>query len=333
MKIASLFCGCGGMDLGLFKSGHDIIWANDNDEDSIETYKNFFIKRYKLNENHIVLGDITKVSSSEIPNIDVVVGGFPCQGFSVANIFRNENRSMEKNNNILYKQLCRVIKDKKPKYFIAENVPGILSLGGYQNDIDKKNKEGKIMKTILKEMRAMGYKVTWKIMDASRFGAPQYRRRVLFLGTRKDLKHDFIHPDETHSFEDDELFLKKTPTLWEAIKDLENKYNDPKIKNSSGSQYRVKINNYIGNRKTIKNKPSPTIVGRGGGTGGPIIIPHPNGKRRLSVRETARLQCFPDNFEFKGSVSSCYRQIGNAVAWPVAYALGKQLKTLERLKT
>ena len=126
----------------------------------------------------------------------------------------------------------------------------------------------------------------------------------------------------------EDMFLKQTPTLWDAISDLENKYGDPKIKNSLGSKYTVKINNYIGNRKTHKNKPSPTIVGRGGGTGGPIIIPHPNGKRRMSVREVARLQSFPDNFEFIGSISSCYRQIGNAVAWPVALALGKQLKIL-----
>ena len=89
-----------------------------------------------------------------------------------------------------------------------------------------------------------------------------------------------------------------------------------------------KFNGYIGNRVTKKNKVSPTIVGRGGGTGGPVIIPHPNGKRRLTVRETARLQAFPDDMFFCGPVSSGYRQIGNAVAWPVAYQLGKILKKL-----
>tara|TARA_B110000483_G_scaffold51474_1_gene63996 strand:+ start:521 stop:1522 length:1002 start_codon:yes stop_codon:yes gene_type:complete len=329
MKVISLFCGCGGMDLGLVKSGHTVIWANDIDKDSISTYRNYFIKKLKHKNTILYQEDIKKVNTKDIPKGDVVVGGFPCQGFSIANTFRNEKRAMETKNNVLYRQLIRIIKDKKPKYFIAENVKGILSLGGYKTELDKKNREGLVMKNILKEMRSIGYRVTWKVMNAADFGAPQNRHRVIFLGTRIDLKKEFVHPPSTHSLNGEDMFLQKTPTLWEAIGDLENKYGNPEIINSFGSQYRVKINNYIGNRKTIKNKPSPTIVGRGGGTGGPIIIPHPNGKRRLSVREVARLQCFPDDFEFMGSISSGYRQIGNAVAWPVANALGNQLNLLD----
>ena len=328
MKIISLFCGCGGMDLGLTKAKHQIVWANDNDKDSIDTYKSYFVKRFKVNKKHIVLKDINLIKSKDIPNGDVVVGGFPCQGFSIANLYRKDKRESETKNNVLYKQLIKVIRIKKPKYFIAENVPGILSLGGYENDKDKKLKEGRIMKIILKEMRGIGYRVKWKILNAAEFGVPQSRRRVIFLGTRKDLKKDFIHPSPTHSIDDD-LYLKKTPTLWAAIKDLESIYkNKLKYLNHVGTKHKVKINGYIGNRKTIKNKVSPTIVGRGGGTGGPIIIPHPNGKRRLTVRECARLQAFPDDMEFKGSISSGYRQIGNAVAWPVAYALGMSLNNL-----
>ncbi len=328
MKIISLFCGCGGMDLGLVKAGHEIVWANDNDEDSIRTYENYFKVKLKHNKTIISLKDIKKVKTKDIPMADVVVGGFPCQGFSIANTFRNDNRKMESNNNVLYKQLLKVVRDKKPKYFIAENVKGILSLGGYEKDNDKKEKEGIIMKNILKEMRGLGYKVSWKLLNAANFGVPQNRERVIFLGTRNNVKKTLTHPSITHSTLNEDMFLKQTPTLWDAISDLENRYGDPKIKNSLGSKYTVKINNYIGNRKTHKNKPSPTIVGRGGGTGGPIIIPHPKGKRRMSVREVARLQSFPDNFEFMGSISSCYRQIGNAVAWPVAYAIGRQLNKI-----
>jgi DNA (cytosine-5)-methyltransferase 1 len=329
MKIISLFCGCGGMDLGLVKSEHKIVYANDNDKDSIDTYSNYFSKKYKTNKKHIVLGDISKIKSKLIPDADVVVGGFPCQGFSLANIFRNKKRSQEKNNNVLYNQMLRIIKDKKPKYFIAENVAGILSIGGYENDFDKKKREGKVMKKILFEMRGLGYRVVWKLLNAADYGTPQSRKRVIFLGTRKDLKNNLTHPNPTHSFEDNNLFLKKTKSLWETISDLENNIESKNILNHVGTKHLVKINGYIGNRLTIKNKLSPTIVGRGGGTGGPVIIPHPNKKRRLTVRETARLQSFPDNMKFYGSISSCYRQIGNAVPWQLAYNLGKQLKKLE----
>ena len=328
MRIISLFCGCGGMDLGLVRSGHKIAYANDNDEDSIETYKNYFTKKFKLSSKHIFLGDIKKVKISDIPNGDVVVGGFPCQGFSVANIFRKDKRKMERKNNELYLEMIRIIKGKKPKYFIAENVPGILSLGGYRNVFQKKKKEGRIMEVILQDLKKIGYKVQWKIIDAASFGVPQNRKRVIILGTRKDIKNELKHPQPTHSIDSD-LFLKKTPTLWNAIKDLENSnIKKKKIYNHNGTKHKVKFNGYIGNRVTKKNKQSPTIVGRGGGTGGPVIIPHPNGKRRLTVRETARLQAFPDDMIFHGSISSGYRQIGNAVAWPVAYNLGRVLKKL-----
>ena len=329
MKIISLFCGCGGMDLGLVKSGHKIIYANDNDNDSIKTYIKYFTKKFKISSSHINLNDIKKEKIKNIPNADVIVGGFPCQGFSVANIFRKDKRKMERKNNELYLEMIRIIKGKKPKYFIAENVPGILSLGGYRNETKKKDKEGRIFESILNDFRKIGYKVTWKILNAADFGVPQSRRRVLILGTRKELKKDLTHPQPTHSSKDD-LFLKKTPTLWDAINDLEKiKLDDNKIFNHKGTKHKVKFNGYIGNRVTKKNKVSPTIVGRGGGTGGPVIIPHPNGKRRLTVRETARLQAFPDDMFFCGPISSGYRQIGNAVAWPVAYALGKMLKNLK----
>ena len=235
---------------------------------------------------------------------------------------------MERKNNDLYLEMIRIIKGKKPKYFIAENVPGILSLGGYKDKDAKKKKMGRIFTSILGDFQNIGYKVKWQILNAAEFGVPQSRRRVIILGTRKDIKKDFIHPQPTHSVEDD-LFLKKTPTLWDAINDLEKiKLGDKKIFNHEGSKHKVKFNGYIGNRVTKKNKVSPTIVGRGGGTGGPVIIAHPNGKRRLTVRETARLQAFPDDMFFCGPVSSGYRQIGNAVAWPVAYHLGKILSKL-----
>lgn len=324
MKIISLFCGAGGMDLGFIKAGHKIVWANDNDPDSIETYTNYFVKKNKLGLDHISLKDIKKVDIKDIPDGDVVIGGFPCQGFSIANPYRKT----EDNRNDLYLEMLRVIKGKRPKYFIGENVTGLCSIGGYDNDKDKRQHKGRVLKMILNDFKKAGYNVFFKILNAADYGVPQNRRRVIILGTRKDIKKQLIHPEPTHSKEGvlPLLNLKKHRTLGEAIKDLPlklGKYDS--IHNHVGTKHIVKINGYIGNRKTDPNKPSPTIVGRGGGTGGPVIIPHPSGKRRLSVRETARLQSFPDDFVFYGSTSSCYRQIGNAVPWPLAEAVAKML--------
>lgn len=330
MKIVSLFCGCGGMDLGLTYAGHEVVWSNDIDEDSINSYRNFFCKEFNHNESNIVCEDIYKIKTEQIPKCDLVVGGFPCQGFSIANLFRKEKRKSEEYNNNLYLQFLRVISDIKPKYFMGENVKGILSLGGYETKLDKEKKEGKFLQVILRDMKSIGYRVVWKVLNAASFGVPQRRERVIFFGIRTDLPQsvNFKFPTPTHSIEDD-LLLKKAPTLWDAIKGLENiPLNSDKVLNHVATEHKVKINGYIGNRITKKNKVSPTIVGRGGGTGGPVIMPHPNNKRRLSVRETARLQSFPDEFFFYGSKSSGYRQIGNAVPWKLAYALGKQLDKL-----
>ena len=119
-SVVSLFSGCGGLDLGFKRAGFDILWANDFDKDSIETYTQNL-------GNHAVLGDITKIPSNEIPSdFDVLLGGFPCQGFSIANL----GRSVDDSRNKLYKQMLRVIRAKKPKYFVAENVEGILMYQG-----------------------------------------------------------------------------------------------------------------------------------------------------------------------------------------------------------
>lgn len=319
MEIISLFCGAGGMDLGFIKAGHKIIWANDNDADSCATYeKNFGYKP--------ICEDIEEIPSSEIPEGDVVIGGFPCQGFSIANPYRHT----EDKRNELYTELKRVIRDKKPKYFIAENVTGLCSLGGYETKEDKKEHKGVILKKILEELEEVGYNVKFKILNSADFGVPQIRRRVIILGTRKDIPTKLKHPNPIHPKEE-------WKTVGEALKGLpekSDKREDKKSKkfhNHIGTSHKIKINDYMGNRKTNPNKPSPTIVGRGGGTGGPVIIPHPNGKRRMTVRETARLQSFPDDFIFEGSVTSQYRQIGNAVPWLLAFHIAKMLPKVRKI--
>lgn len=180
--VAGLFSGCGGLDLGFINSGFDVVWANDFFKEAVETYK-------KNIGNHIILGDITKIPSSEIPNdFDVLLGGFPCQGFSIANI----KRSMEDERNFLYKEMLRIIKDKQPKYFVAENVKGLLSM-----------QKGKVIEMIVNDFQELGYDVDYKLLKASDYGVPQNRERVFIIGNRLGLKNPY--PQKTHGESQDLL--------------------------------------------------------------------------------------------------------------------------------
>ena len=155
-RVISLFSGAGGMDLGFINAGFDIVWANDFFKEAVESYK-------KNVDDRIVYGDITQIDSSEMPDeIDLVIGGFPCQGFSVA----NTKRSMKDERNFLYKEMLRVIRDKKPKFFVAENVKGILSM-----------KKGKVIEMIKKDFRSLGYEVDARLLNAAEYGVPQLRER------------------------------------------------------------------------------------------------------------------------------------------------------------
>lgn len=174
-KVAGLFSGCGGLDLGFIQAGFDVVWANDFFKEAVETYK-------KNIGQHIVLGDITRIPSSEIPDdFDILLGGFPCQGFSIA----NSKRSMDDERNFLYKEMLRIIKDKQPKYFLAENVKGLLSM-----------QKGKVIQMIVEDFQKIGYKVDYKLLKASNYGVPQNRERVIIIGNRLGLVNPF--PEITH---------------------------------------------------------------------------------------------------------------------------------------
>lgn len=325
MKVVSLFAGCGGLDLGLIKSGHEIVLATDFDKDCKLTYdKNF--------DHDLLLMDVKDLKGSDLPEYDLLTGGFPCQGFSVANAYR----SVEDERNELYLEIVRLLHETKPKYFLAENVMGILSLG-----------QGKVVKQIVKEFSEIaidegypGYEVNLYKLNAADYGVPQGRKRVIFLGVSKEVPEsdrrilfNNFPPKPTNSNKK-ESSLPPQKTLFHAIGDLPEpgEISDEEIQNHYGTKHKVKLNGYMGNRKLSWDKPGPTIVGRGGGTGGPVIAVHPNLKRRFTVRETARIQSFPDDFVFLGSTSSQFRQIGNAVAVDFAYHLGKTLKDFEEKK-
>ena len=393
-KVVSLFSGCGGLDLGFKNAGFEIIWANDFDKDSTETYK-------KNIDERIVLGDITKIESSEIPkNADVLLGGFPCQGFSVA----NNKRNVQDKRNFLYKEMLRIIKDTQPKYFIAENVKGILSLG-----------KGKVIDLILKDFSSIGYKVEKPfVINCSYYGVPQNRERVIIMGNRINAQNTFpliTHKNGYKTPIPDFIKPKNFDTLpyvisvKEAIGDLPEPHTDKgkKIPNHTASNnvsgeyiarknevnqedicdylkiwrkkakitthkidelfgYRhtaghwfrkdisgsipspedwIKLKKILGFdnkydklvtevetreikfeqslRVTNWDRPSDTIT-----ASGPEI--HVNKKRRLTARECARLQSFPDDFVFQGSLSSQYRQIGNAVPPLIGKHLANEIK-------
>jgi DNA (cytosine-5)-methyltransferase 1 len=304
-QIVSLFAGAGGIDLGLIRAGHSIIWANDFDPDSCETY------RQNLGD-HIYCSDIKNVLTETIPNSDLIVGGFPCQGFSVANKFR----SVEDKRNELYEEMLRIINDMKPKWFIAENVSGILSLGG-----------GEVFRMIIEDFESAGYRVIHRLENMADFGVPQKRKRVLILGTRNDLpvEMNLRHPNPTHSKNPNEG-LKPWVSMGAALQEFA-KFN---VSHDVGSQYKFVERNFTGHRRSDPDQPSPTILARGNGKGGVNATPHPLEERRLSVMEYAFIQSFPPTYVFRGSMTSQYRQIGNAI--PPAYGelIGNQLAELGR---
>ena len=302
--VISLFSGAGGLDFGLKKAGLNIIWANDFDADSCHTYE-------KNVGRHIICGDISKVEVERIPSADVLVGGFPCQGFSVANRFRSEGDKR----NELYLEFLRVLRAKKPKWFVAENVSGIMSLGG-----------GEVFEMILSDFESSGYRVEYRLENMANFGVPQTRKRVIILGTRNDLKDSSTlrHPKQTHSKNLDEELLPWI-TMGEALSELE----DAQIEGDLQSGYALKHRDFVGHRPTSPDKPSPTILARGNGKGGVNATPHPLEDRRLSVMESAAMQSFPSDFTFEGAMTSRYRQIGNAVPPRYGFLLGQVLNDLK----
>lgn len=368
MDIISMFSGAGGMDLGFSLAGHHIVWANDFDKYAMNSYERN-ISKYQ--PHSFLLGDIIEYFESHtdkeldklIPDGQVLIGGFPCQGFSIANI----NRDMSDSRNHLYLQILRLLRIKKPEYFILENVKGLENM-----------QKGEVLNLILKDLeqpsKNLRYKIRYNVLNALNYGVPQNRERIIIFGVREDVDFDIpevitsttnliktLYIKPTHSkyskIKDELPAHEKVEKLYNAWKkgnsDLENifiennhkvyKYNtledsisdlppsfDDSIQNHTGSKSKLHPKNhekskYVGNRPTDWNNHSPTIMGRGGGTGGPLIPPHPDHKRRLSIRETARIQSFPDSFYFEGPNSACYRQIGNAVPVLMAYQIAKIL--------
>ena len=299
LTVASLFSGAGGMDIGFSNAGFEVVWATDFDKDACETY-------HRWSGLKPVCADISELDISTIPDIDVIVGGFPCQGFSMAG-----NRNVDDSRNLLYKNFVECVSKKKPLAFVAENVSGLLTIGG-SNEIAKR-----IMAAFSRE----GYSVNWVVLKASRMGVPQDRKRLIIVGIRSDV--DVFPTLPVH----DDVITTMRMVLW----GLDKPEHDDIFWGSFSSQFMSR------NRVRGWDEPSFTVIATSCQT--PL---HPSsppmvriGKekwefgegetRRMSWREAALIQTFPASLEFSGNISSKHRQIGNAVPCKLAERVARCL--------
>ena len=319
LRLVSLFSGCGGMDLGFYQEGFEIVWANDNNKWACETYKNNL-------GNHIICEDISNIDLGIIPNADVVTGGFPCQDFSM--IWKRGGINTERGN--LYKYFVDVIKTVNPKIFIAENVKGLLTANN-GNAIDQ----------IVKDFNNVGrgYHTTINLVNFADYGTPQIRERVLIIGIRKDINGKFELPEPTHK---PGMYVSSKKAL-EGVEKIP--FNNEHQKIAEKTKERLKLIPPGGNftdiprdspyyvkgmishvyRRLHPDKPSTTIIaGGGGGTWGY----HFSEQRPLTNRERARLFGYPDFFIFEGSISEVRRQIGNSVPPIGIRVIAKTIKNI-----
>jgi len=330
--VISLFSGCGGMDIGIEggfnylgrrypKTGFKVIWANDIDEKACETFnKNF-------NGTKCICGDIEDINiwNSMPDECEMVIGGFPCQDFSITRA--TKRKGIEVKRGKLYQSFVKTVAEKSPKVFIAENVKGILSA----------NKR-KAIKLITKEFAHIngGYNIYCNLYKFVEYGVPQMRERVLIIGIRSDIDYKYSKPkslpedkyltagDALKGIADDipnHNYMsrkERTKKILEAIPEGENINYLPK-------QHPLYVKGLMSNiyRRLDRNKPSPTIIACGGGGTWGYHYKEP---RALTNRERARIQSFPDDFEFAGGNADVRRQIGNAVPPVGIYHVAKELK-------
>jgi DNA (cytosine-5)-methyltransferase 1 len=321
IKIVSLFAGAGGLDLGFEKAGFRTIWANEFDKNIWTTFEHNF-PHTKLDRR-----SITEVAPEEIPNCDGIIGGPPCQSWSEAGAGRGIN---DKRGQLFYDYI-RILEVKQPKFFLVENVSGILH-----------PKHAESFNGFLKAFENAGYEISWKLVDANDYNVPENRMRVIIIGFRKDLKKKFEFPKPQ----------KKKPTLKDAIWDLRLAKAAKERNKTNGDNLEIPNHEYMNggfstiymSRNRVRSWDEPSFTIQAGGRHAPIHPEAPKMKlvsqnkrifepgheeeyRRLSVRECARIQTFPDEFIFKYTdIADGYKMIGNAVPVNLAFAIAKQIK-------
>jgi modification methylase ngoFVII len=327
IRVVSLFSGCGGLDLGFEQVGdYKTLWANDFKHEACQTFRRHF-------GDIIVEGDVEQIdpyNNSSVPDCDLVLGGFPCQDFSI--IWKQPGLNGERGN--LYKSFLRFVDAKKPKAFVAENVKGILTA----------NKK-KAIKQIIEDFQNIepGYVVIPHLYNFAEYGVPEFRERVLIVGIRVDTGFKFKHPAPTHGVGEG---LKPFVTVRDAFKNVrEVPYNNEFLKVQERTKKIISLIPEGGNftdipkespyyvkgmishvyRRVKLDEPSKTIIAAGGGGTWGYHYPE---NRPLTNRERARIQSFPDDFVFEGNTTEVRRQIGNAVPPVGIHAIAQALKPL-----
>lgn len=314
LRVASLFCGCGGSDLGMVGGFNylgkryeelpfEIVYAADFDKWAVETYnKNF--------KHKAVCADVTEVDFRKVPDVDVMIGGFPCQSFSTVNPTKDTNDDRAN----LYKQIVRFLQTKQPKYFICENVKGLITLQG-----------GSIVNKIISEFASCGYRVQFKLMKAVEFGIPQRRERVIIIGIRNDIVFNYEYPKATCSEANatplssviDELAIEEQKYYFSqrAVQGVKNAKNNMKRGLWQDlSKPCLTITAHLA--KTSMNSRDPIL----------LVDAEKELYRRFTPREAARIQSFPDEFLLNDSEPKSYKQIGNAVPPVFMWYVAKQLE-------
>jgi DNA (cytosine-5)-methyltransferase 1 len=323
MKVVSFFAGAGGLDLGFEQAGFNVIWANEYDKEIWATYEK--------NHKNTVLDrrSIVDIPSNEVPDCDGIIGGPPCQSWSEA----GSKRGIADKRGQLFYEFMRILADKKPKFFLAENVSGMLLPA---------HKEA--LSNIKQMFTDIGYELSFQLLNVSDYGVPQDRKRVFFIGYRKDLGLNFIFPRPTT--------IENKVILEKAIFDLKDSVLPAKEGNyTNGSECKVSNHEYmIGgfssmfmSRNRVRSWDEVSFTIQAGGRHAPI---HPQAPkmgfieqnirefvkgqehlyRRLSVRECARIQTFPDDFSFEYSnVVAGYKMIGNAVPVRMGKVLAQKI--------
>lgn len=331
MRVISLFAGAGGLDLGFEKAGFEIPYANEYDKTIWETYE----------KNHVntklIKGDIRQIPDDVFDGqIDGIIGGPPCQSWSEAGALKGIDDPRGK----LFYEYIRILKNKQPKFFLAENVKGMMA-----------NRHSQAVKDIVEEFENCGYDVTINLVNASDYGVAQDRKRVFYIGFRKDLHVDFHFPEPTTPEN------KRKLTFKDIIWDLKNDAIPSREKNKTNGVLKIPNHEYFTgayspifmsrNRVRNWNEQAFTVQASGrqsqlhpqapkmvkvGKNDCRFIEGKENLYRRLTVREAARVQGFPDDFIFYyNDLNDGYKMIGNAVPVELARIIAEEIKsTLEK---
>lgn len=325
MKIISLFSGCGGLDLGFERAGFEIPIANEYDPTIWETYK------INHPSTKLIEGDIRNIQESDFPDdIDGIIGGPPCQSWSEAGSLRGINDSRGK----LFYDYIRILKSKQPKFFLAENVSGMLA-----------NRHSEAVRNIIEMFKECGYDLTVSLVNAKDYGVPQERRRVFYIGFRRDLGVRFKFP--RGSTADDKKKLTLRDTIWDlqytAVPAGARNYHNPKAINNN-EFFTGAYSPIFMSRNRVKGWDEQAFTVQASGRQCQLHPQAPKMKfieqnkrefvkgkehlyRRMTIREIARIQGFPDDFKFiYNYTDDAYKMIGNAVPVNLAYEVAVAIK-------